>query len=146
MGHQSIILNLTVKSQKTVEGDGLNNQPLFTIITAVHEKNKNLELSLESVRRQTIPNLEHLIVVDSNDAELIKFLTEYCGKDDRTKLILKAQKLGTYNSRNLALNRAAGNYFLANDSDDVLRSDALEKYLEVFKIQTVWRYWHHLCA
>ena len=51
----------------------MNNQPLFTIITAVHEKNKNLELSLESVRRQTIPNLEHLIVVDSNDAELIKF-------------------------------------------------------------------------
>lgn len=119
--------------KKSVEGGRLNNLPLFTIITAVHEKNKNLELSLESVKRQTIPNLEHLIVVDSNDAELIKYLTEYCEKDDRTKLILKAQKLGTYNSRNLALNRAEGNYFLANDSDDVLRSDALEKYLEVFE-------------
>ena len=63
---------------------------------------------------------------------MIQFLTEYCGKDDRTKLILKA-RIRYLQPRNLALNRAAGNYFLANDGDDVLRSDALEKYLEVFE-------------
>ena len=109
-----------------------DKRPAFTVITSVHKKNSNLELALNSIRYQTEKRLEHIIVVDQHCDDLVDFLESYSREDPRVRLIYKALPLGTYNSRNLALSHSSGKYVLANDSDDILRADALEKMFNLF--------------
>ena len=109
-----------------------DKRPAFTVITSVHKKNSNLELALNSIRYQTEKSLEHIIVVDQHCDDLVDFLESYSREDPRVRLIYKALPLGTYNSRNLALSQSSGKYVLTNDSDDILRADALETMFNLF--------------
>ena len=107
--------------------------PVFSIITSVHVLHENLAAALDSVRYQTYPNFEHIIVVDSNDSDLLEFLAMYSNEDPRVTVIPKGLNLGTYHSRNLALTYASGKYAMAHDSDDLLTLDALHRYLAGFQ-------------
>lgn len=99
----------------------MDNLPLVTIAAINYNNSRTLAATLDSIQKQTYPNME-LIVVDDcsteNDVALIEeWLAGYHGK---YKLVLQPENKGVCATYNAALKHATGKYFTAIDTDDLM--------------------------
>ena len=106
-----------------------SNPPLVSVIIPVYNVEKYLRECLDSVLAQTYKNLEVILVDDGSTDSSTDICREYCEKDKRFKLHQK-ENGGASSARNLGLNCAKGDYLYFLDSDDYLKSIALEKMIE----------------
>lgn len=103
----------------------LLNQPLVSVIVPVYNSEVYLGPCLESLRRQTWPNLEILLVNDgSTDGS--GALCAAAARVDRRVRFLDQPNGGVSAARNAALEAAGGDYLQFADSDDRLTPDATE--------------------
>ncbi len=100
-------------------------QPLVSVIIPIYNVFDYLPQCLDSVRRQTYENIEVLLVNDGSTDGSSAVCREYVRRDSRFQLIDKANS-GVSDSRNQALDRAAGKYVQFIDGDDWLTPDATE--------------------
>lgn len=101
-----------------------------SIITTVYNCSRNLSLCLDSLIKQTYPDLE-LLVVDYGSTDGTRAICEdYAQQDSRIKLIFQEQ--GCLNAaRNAGLAAATGDYLLFVESNDYLASTAVERSLNI---------------
>jgi len=101
---------------------------LVSIIVPVYNAAPYLERCLDSIKAQTYPNFEALLVNDGSDDASPYICRAYERADSRFRLIDKPNT-GVSDSRNKALEQARGRFLQFADSDDWLTPDATEKLL-----------------
>jgi GT2 family glycosyltransferase len=92
--------------------------PAISVIMAVHNAEKFLDASVQSILNQSFIDFEFIVIDDgSTDGSRIK-LAEFSRKDTRIRVISRPNK-GLTPSLNEALNLASGTYIARMDADDI---------------------------
>ena len=96
-----------------------------SIILPIYNVGVYLERSIESVRNQTLQEIEIILVNDGSEDESLKICKEYEKKDKRIKVIDKLNG-GVSSARNAGLKIASGEYIAFLDPDDYVEMNMYE--------------------
>ncbi len=91
--------------------------PKLTYIVPVFNAEQYLMRCLESLRAQTLPDIEILCINDGSWDDSLAILNEYAERDSRIRVISKVNS-GVADSRNIGVQSARGNYVVFIDGDD----------------------------
>lgn len=103
---------------------------LVSIITPNFNCEKYIQETIESVQAQTYSNWEMLVVDDCSTDNSLRILEEISEKDNRVRILHNEHNLGAAVSRNYGIREAKGKWIAFLDSDDLWKSDKLERQLE----------------
>ena len=106
---------------------------LVSIITPMYNAQKYIAQTMDSVLAQTYSNWEMIIMDDCSTDSCPEIVKEYCRKDSRIKYFKNKENQGVSGTRNAAMQKATGRYLAFLDSDDLWRSDKLEKQLQLME-------------
>lgn len=105
----------------------MKKKPLVSVIIPTYNSSRTLERCLQSIKDQTYPNIE-LIVVDNNST-------------DNTKEIAKKFTDKVYNKgpersaqRNYGAKKAKGEYLLIHDSDIYFHPDSVQECIDTIEV------------
>ena len=101
------------------------SQPKISIIVPVYNVEKYLERCVDSLRRQTIQDIEIILVDDSSTDSSLELCNRMAAEDSRIKVIHKVNE-GAGMARNAAFAVASGKYVGFVDSDDYVEPDMFE--------------------
>ena len=101
--------------------------PLVTVLVAVCDGEPYVRTALESILRQSVSDLELLVVDDGSSDATPKILDEI--DDERLRVLRNAERQGLASSLNRGLEDARGRYVARLDADDVALPRRLERQL-----------------
>lgn len=119
---------------------GLSAACVASVVIPVNHRPAFIGAAIESVWRQTVRNIEAIIVVNGGEADpTIAAVQRYQPGGDRYDasappvrlLVVDVNNIGM--CLNAGIAEASGEYYVQLDSDDRLKPDAVEKLLAVFK-------------
>lgn len=102
-----------------------NNNIKVSVIVTVYNGEHFLKECLDSLRKQSIKEIEIICVDDGSTDESINILSEYKKMDSRLKII-KKEHSNAGDSRNYGLKSAKGEYLLFLDCDDIFNERLCE--------------------
>jgi glycosyltransferase involved in cell wall biosynthesis len=98
--------------------------PLVSVVLATHNDSRFLSEAVDSVLRQTLADVELIVVDDASDDPVEEF-------DDASVQVLRNEaRLGLAASLNRALDHATGKYIARLDADDVALPQRLARQVE----------------
>lgn len=100
-----------------------------SIIVPVYNSEKYLKKCLDSLTRQTLKDIEIILVNDGSTDKSLEIINSYL-KDKRIKLFNK-ENGGQASARNMGLTKATSDYIMFIDSDDYVELDMCEKLYEI---------------
>ena len=103
--------------------------PKASVIIPVYNTEKYVRQAVESIRLQTLKDIEIIIVNDGSTDGSMTILEELAAQDERIKLFSQENQ-GQSIARNFALQKVGGKYLYFMDSDDYLENEALELCFE----------------
>lgn len=101
--------------------------PKVSIIIPVYNVDRYLEKCLASVVKQTLEEIEIIIIDDNSPDDSKKIIKQFQQKDKRITLIEQKVNLGQGVARNCGLDISQGDFIMFLDSDDWLEREACEK-------------------
>lgn len=104
--------------------------PKVSVIIPIFNVEVYLEETLNSIRNQTLRDIEIICVDDGSTDNTPAILKEYATKDERIR-VHHQKNQGQGKARNVGLDLARGTYVYFMDSDDLLDADALEQCYEI---------------
>ncbi len=107
----------------------MESQPLVSVIMPCYNMERYISDSIMSVRQQTYPHWELLIVDDASTDGTEAVIESHCQQDSRIHFTKKDIHFGIADSRNLCLKMAQGQYLAFLDADDIWQPKKLEKQL-----------------
>lgn len=124
----------------------IKNSGLISIIIPVYNGAKFLDRTLTSVKEQTYPYWEAILVNDGSTDDSLEILKKYAQRDERFKIIDKKNEK-TAAARNDALKVAKGEYIAFLDNDDMLYPQYFELLLQAMQQENVDIVWckHDTC-
>lgn len=102
---------------------------LVSIITPMYNSEKFIEATIKSVINQTYKNWEMIIVDDCSTDNSPNIVKPYIENDSRIKYIRVEYNQGVSHARNVALEKANGQFIAFLDSDDIWHEKKLEKQI-----------------
>ena len=111
--------------------------PKISVVIPVYNVADYLSRCLESLRRQTLLDIEIICVNDGSTDNSLSLLNKYASLDKRIKIIQQENK-GLSCARNIGLDYSTGEYILFVDSDDELEINAIEN---LYKGKPGWYPW-----
>lgn len=96
-----------------------------SVIIPVHNGEKHLAETLDTVRNQTLTDIEVICVDDGSTDGSADILRRYCEIDSRISMIQQPNQ-GAASARNAGLETATGKYLYFFDADDLLYPNALK--------------------
>ncbi len=106
--------------------------PKISVLVAVYNTEDYLRKCLESLKTQTLNNIEIICVDDASNDASPKILKEYSQKDNRFKVIYLKENHGQAYARNIALKIVSSPLVCFLDSDDWFDKYSLEKIVQEF--------------
>ena len=103
--------------------------PLVSLIITVFNAEATLGYALRSLQNQTHGNLQILAVDDRSSDGSLAMLHEAAASDPRITVIANERNLGTYVSKNRALEQARGEYWVCHDGDDWAHPRRIERHV-----------------
>jgi glycosyltransferase involved in cell wall biosynthesis len=101
-------------------------KPKISILVPVYNENPEiLNISFQSLLKQTLHDFECLVVDDSTESSTINACRAICESDSRFIYIKPPLRIGLAASLNLALRKASGEFLARFDSDDICLPDRL---------------------
>lgn len=100
-------------------------RPVVSVVVPVYNTELFLEECLHSLEKQTLTDIEIILVNDGSTDNSGELLREYAGKDARCVYVEQANQ-GLSAARNTGIEHASGHYLAFLDSDDWLAEDALQ--------------------
>lgn len=108
----------------------------ISVVIPVYNAEKYLELCLESVRNQTLKNIEIICVDDGSTDNSLSIIQEMARRDERF-IVITREKSSAGEARNCGMKIAKGKYLSFLDADDFFEEDMLEKaYWKAEKSET----------
>lgn len=104
--------------------------PKVSVIVPIYNTATYLPAALESIVRQTLCELEIILINDGSTDHSQRIIEEYATKDNRISYYHQPNQ-GVSVARNNGLQRATGQYIYFMDSDDLLHPDALLHCYEI---------------
>lgn len=104
-----------------------NTEIKVSVIIPVYDVEKYLRDCLDSIANQTLQEIEIICIDDCSPDDSARIMREYAARDNRVKNIFMPENRGLAYARNTALASAVGKYVLFIDSDDMLKTEALEE-------------------
>lgn len=111
----------------------LVNTPLVSIIIPVYNRERYIEIALNSAVNQTYKNIEIIVVDNCSTDHTWTILQKYAAADSRIKIFQNSRNLGPVLNWNECFKRANGEYIKIVWSDDWMSDDFIEKALPVLK-------------
>ena len=108
-------------------GSSEPQHPSVSVIIAYYKQEHFLAETVESVRRQTYPNFEIIVVDDGSPVPASSVLSE-----SSDVLVLRTENRGCPAARNFGFKGSSGDFLVFLDSDDRLTPGALEAHLKAF--------------
>ncbi|MCL2080055.1 MAG: glycosyltransferase family 2 protein [Oscillospiraceae bacterium] len=108
------------------------NTPLVSVVIPIHNVERYLRESVDSVLRQTYRNLEIILVDDESPDNCPAICDEYAKKDSRVQVIHKPNG-GLSDARNWGFEIARGEYVYFFDSDDYIEDTLVHECLEAIE-------------
>lgn len=100
-----------------------------SVIIAAFNAQHYLKETLDSIKEQSIDDLEVILVDDGSTDDTLKIAREYARQYSALK-VLSQKNSGPAAARNLGMQKAKGDYLFFLDADDLLAKDALLKLYE----------------
>ena len=95
----------------------------FTIITCTYNASKYIDRTLESVRGQSYPHIEHFIIDGASKDDTVKKAQAYA-YDSRYPVIVKSEPdNGLYDAMNKGIQLAKGDYIIFLNAGDVFHEE-----------------------
>lgn len=105
-----------------------------SIVAPVYNADRFIHKCLDSLIRQTLPEIEIILINDCSTDNSGQICEEYAGKDSRVKVIHNEENIKQGLSRNKGIDLAQGEYIAFIDPDDWVDLDFYEKlYLAAIK-------------
>ena len=101
-----------------------------SIIIPYYKKKKYIQLTLNSILKQSYKNFEVFIVFDEETKENLSFINKLSKRDKRIKIIVNKKNLGAGFSRNKAIEKSRGKFIAFIDADDIWKKKKLELQLK----------------
>ncbi len=105
-------------------------EPKVTVVVPVYNVEQYINQCLDSLIKQTLREIEIIVVDDGSPDNCPQIIDEYASKDERITPVHK-QNEGVSVARNVGIEKARGEYLYFVDSDDWLEEDALKTLYEV---------------
>ncbi|TDC67643.1 glycosyltransferase family 2 protein [Streptomyces hainanensis] len=104
--------------------------PLVSVVMPVYNSAATLGAAIRSVLTQTHSDLELLVTDDKSSDDSMDLLMEFARQDDRVRPESAPERGGAGRARNLAIERAKGDYIAFLDSDDMWLPEKTERQVE----------------
>lgn len=104
----------------------------ISVIVPVFNVESYLRQCLDSIVNQTLKEIEIICINDGSTDTSLNILNEYVSKDNRLRIIDK-ENSGQGLARNIAIEKAIGEYLSFIDSDDWIESSMLEELYNAAK-------------
>lgn len=114
--------------------------PIVSIIVPVYNVEKYIDRCVQSLLKQTLENIEIILVDDGSPDNCPQICNSYANKDNRIKVIHKPNE-GLGYARNSGLKVAKGRYVAFVDSDDFVSPNMYEELIMLadrYKLDTVF--------
>lgn len=105
-------------------------QPLVSVIVPIYKVEDSLARCLDSLCRQSLSNIEILLIDDDSPDCCSIICEEYATKDVRLKVIHHSRTIGLSAARNTGIANATSNYLMFVDSDDYVHEDFCKEAYE----------------
>lgn len=124
---------LRVCRRDTAEGAaaGGSDEPLITVVTAVYNDASNLERTIDSVRDQSVRNIEYIVIDGGSTDGTLSVLAE---RDQAIDYWVSERDNGIYDAWNKAVKLARGQWIAFLGAGDWYYPDALGAYAEVAQL------------
>lgn len=99
--------------------------PEISVIMPVYNAEKYLAQALDCLKNQTFKDFEAVCINDGSTDSSLDILNRYAQEDSRFKVYTQPNS-GQSGGRNTGLDKAAGNFFVFMDNDDLMHPQALE--------------------
>jgi glycosyltransferase involved in cell wall biosynthesis len=110
--------------------DSPRDRILVSVVMANFNGGEHLADSIESVRAQTLRDIEIIVSDDASTDNSVDIVREMMAKDTRIHLLRAAKNAGPGAARNTAIDVAAGEWIAIIDSDDLVSPMRLETLIE----------------
>ena len=105
----------------------------ISVVVPVYNIEKYVARCIESLEKQTLREIE-IIIIDDKSTDNSKTICEkYASKYSNIKIIEKKENQGLSEARNDGLLNSEGEYIIFVDGDDYLEENALERLYEIAK-------------
>lgn len=104
--------------------------PAVSVVIAFHNNSEYISRCIESVRSQTLKEIEIICVDDGSTDNSLDILRSFEACEPRIKLIAKEKNCGTLLARKDGALASSGRYIMFLDSDDYLAPDACRTMFE----------------
>lgn len=104
--------------------------PLVSVVIPTYNAERYIEGCIESIRSQTYPNIEILIVDDASTDGTVAVIKRVASEEIRIRLIELPVNSGTLAARKAGVLASTGDYVTLVDQDDELEQFAIERLLD----------------
>ncbi len=108
-------------------------EPVVSVIMPVYNSEKYLAEAVNSVCRQTVHNIQIILIDDCSEDRSFEFCTKLALRDKRIEVYRHDKNRGVSAARNSGLSYAVGKYILFMDSDDRIDDDMLELLISLME-------------
>ena len=99
------------------------SRPLVSIIVPVYKVEDVLTRCLDSLRKQSLQEIEIILVDDASPDRCGEICARYAAEDSRFRIIQHAKNRGLSAARNTGIAHASAGYLMFVDSDDWVHED-----------------------
>ena len=101
--------------------------PEISVIMAVHNGEKFLQYTVDSILKQSFTSFELIVIDDASTDSTPDILNRYAQSDHRLRIVTNEENLKLARSLNKGLGLARGKYIARMDADDICLPDRFEK-------------------
>lgn len=117
-------------------------QPLVSIVTVSYNSADTIEQTIQSVTKQTYPNIEYIIIDGGSRDGTVEIIKRY---QDKISFWISEPDMGIYDAMNKGISYAKGDYIGIINSDDWYELDAIEKIVSKIKEDPIIIYGNMMC-
>lgn len=107
----------------------MNEYPIVSVVIPTRRRPSLVVRAVESVLRQTMTEIELIVVIDGPDSATEAALSSIA--DDRMTTICLSSSVGGSGARNVGIRKSRGEFIALLDDDDEWSQDKLQRQLEV---------------
>ncbi len=104
-----------------------------SIVIPCYNKELYISDAIESALAQTYKDIEIVVVNDCSGDNSAQIIKEYADKYEQINFINLDKNEGVVNARNLAIEKASGEYILPLDADDTIEPTYVEKAVKILE-------------